>query len=179
MQQDRYCRNCGQELKPEDQFCAGCGRSVHVTAHVPTPEADVSLPPPPQAAQHYQSPRPAQSAPPVQPSQSGVWAQAKRPILWFFGSLLAASAVSAAADPTNYGEPGMNTAEAIGYFTGGLIIEVATRLFVFVPLLLVLGGFFYLFALLSGKRPSFLQALFDWQLMVVVVILIVLSGLLL
>src|SRR5215211_6608185 len=42
---DRYCRNCGQELQPEDRFCGNCGRPVHATAHVPTLEADVSVPP--------------------------------------------------------------------------------------------------------------------------------------
>ena len=48
MQQDRYCRSCGQELQPEDQVCAGCGKPVHATAQVPTPEADVPVPPPQQ-----------------------------------------------------------------------------------------------------------------------------------
>lgn len=48
MQQDRSRRSCGQELMPEDQFCAGCGRPAYATAHVPTSEADVSVPPPPQ-----------------------------------------------------------------------------------------------------------------------------------
>jgi hypothetical protein len=42
---DRYCGTCGRELSPEDQFCRNCGRPVHTTAHVPTPEADVSVPP--------------------------------------------------------------------------------------------------------------------------------------
>jgi hypothetical protein len=45
----RYCRNCGHELGPEDQFCQNCGTSVHQAATVPTPEADVPVPPPPQA----------------------------------------------------------------------------------------------------------------------------------
>src|SRR5688500_9755727 len=49
--EDRYCRNCGQELQPEDQFCGNCGRPVHVTATVPTREADVPIPPPPQQAE--------------------------------------------------------------------------------------------------------------------------------
>ncbi|MBA4117051.1 MAG: zinc ribbon domain-containing protein, partial [Rubrobacter sp.] len=44
----RYCSNCGHELNPEDQFCSNCGRPVHQTASVPTPEADVPVPPPPQ-----------------------------------------------------------------------------------------------------------------------------------
>jgi hypothetical protein len=37
---DRYCRNCGHELRPEDRFCPNCGQPTHETAHVPTPEAD-------------------------------------------------------------------------------------------------------------------------------------------
>jgi hypothetical protein len=44
---DRYCRNCGDELNPDDRFCPSCGRPVHQTAHVPTPEADVPVPPTP------------------------------------------------------------------------------------------------------------------------------------
>jgi hypothetical protein len=44
----RYCGNCGNELDPEDRFCQYCGRPVHQTAQVPTPEADVPVPPPPQ-----------------------------------------------------------------------------------------------------------------------------------
>src|SRR5829696_7968778 len=50
-QPQRYCTNCGQELKPEDQFCTNCGMPVHRAAGVPTPKADrpVSpLPPPTQ-----------------------------------------------------------------------------------------------------------------------------------
>src|SRR5215208_440522 len=44
----RYCGNCGNELDPEDRFCQNCGRPVLQTAQVPTPEADVPVPPPPQ-----------------------------------------------------------------------------------------------------------------------------------
>jgi len=47
---ERYCRNCGHELAEDDRFCPNCGRSVHEVAHVPTPEADVPVPPPRQAA---------------------------------------------------------------------------------------------------------------------------------
>jgi zinc-ribbon domain len=59
---ERYCGNCGQELSPEDRFCPTCGRPVHRTAHVPTPEADAPVPPPPQHAQR--------TAPPPQASFS-------------------------------------------------------------------------------------------------------------
>jgi hypothetical protein len=44
---DRYCRNCGHELAEDDRFCPNCGRPVHETAHVPTPKAEVEVPPPP------------------------------------------------------------------------------------------------------------------------------------
>src|SRR5215217_7434458 len=44
----RYCRNCGHELSPQEQFCPNCGAAVHQAATVPTPEADVPVPPPPQ-----------------------------------------------------------------------------------------------------------------------------------
>src|SRR5215208_7153894 len=43
----RYCTNCGAELREEDRFCRDCGRPVHETARVSTPEADVPVPPPP------------------------------------------------------------------------------------------------------------------------------------
>jgi hypothetical protein len=52
-QPERYCSNCGRELRPEDQFCSNCGMPVHRGARVPTPHADrpvPPLPPPPQEA---------------------------------------------------------------------------------------------------------------------------------
>lgn len=44
----RYCGNCGSELPQDVRFCPSCGRPVHETAQVSTPEADVDVPPPPQ-----------------------------------------------------------------------------------------------------------------------------------
>jgi hypothetical protein len=44
----RYCTNCGTELREDDTFCPNCGRPVHEMAAVSTPEADVPVPPPPQ-----------------------------------------------------------------------------------------------------------------------------------
>jgi hypothetical protein len=50
-QPERYCSNCGHELKPEDQFCSNCGMPVHRAARVPTPEADRPVPPLPPPTQ--------------------------------------------------------------------------------------------------------------------------------
>ena len=44
----RYCRNCRHELAETDRFCPNCGTPVHEAARVPTPEADVDVPSPPQ-----------------------------------------------------------------------------------------------------------------------------------
>jgi hypothetical protein len=52
---ERYCSNCGQELRPEDRYCSNCGKPVHV----PTPEADVPVPPPQQAKRTAPLPHPA------------------------------------------------------------------------------------------------------------------------
>ena len=42
---ERYCSNCGHELSLEDRLCSNCGRPVHLTTRVPTPEADMPVPP--------------------------------------------------------------------------------------------------------------------------------------
>jgi hypothetical protein len=61
----RYCGNCGHELSEDARFCPECGQPVHETAHIPTPEADVQLPPPPgQSSASYNPPR--TEAPPQQ-----------------------------------------------------------------------------------------------------------------
>lgn len=60
---NRHCGNCGQELSPGNQFCPNCGQPVHETAQVPTPEADVNVPPPP-AGQQAQAGAGQPGAPP-------------------------------------------------------------------------------------------------------------------
>jgi hypothetical protein len=63
----RYCGNCGNELDPEDRFCQVCGRPVHQTAQVPTPEADVPVPPPPQQEEAGEQPLEQAEAQPREP----------------------------------------------------------------------------------------------------------------
>jgi hypothetical protein len=48
---DRFCGNCGNELRPQDKFCPGCGKPVHETAVVPTTEADIPVPPLPRQSE--------------------------------------------------------------------------------------------------------------------------------
>lgn len=48
---DRFCRNCGNELRQEDRFCPNCGQPGHETAQIPTPEAEIPVPPLNNAAQ--------------------------------------------------------------------------------------------------------------------------------
>jgi hypothetical protein len=58
-QPERYCTNCGHQLKLEDQFCTDCGMPVHRGARVPTPKADrpaSPLPPPTQEVGRRSSP---------------------------------------------------------------------------------------------------------------------------
>ena len=167
----RYCGNCGHELKPEDQFCTGCGNSVHATTRVSTPEADVPVPPLPQ--QGAGSPQPSgstQPAPP-QPQQRpvGLWQRFKRPILWFLGSVVVAGLLGASMAPR------------ILYFGSGFTIyafdQMLIRLILFAPLWLFLGGVFFLSARPLGKKPSLLQVIFNRQLTIVMVVLVLLSGL--
>jgi uncharacterized membrane protein len=67
--ENRYCRNCGHELGIEDRFCPNCGQPAHEAAHVPTPDADVGVPPPSgpsavgSASQQAETP----------PQQQGTW----------------------------------------------------------------------------------------------------------
>jgi zinc-ribbon domain len=63
----RYCTNCGAELREDDSFCGKCGRPVHETAQVPTPEADVPVPPPPQQEEAGEQPLEQAEAQPQEP----------------------------------------------------------------------------------------------------------------
>ncbi len=121
MQQDRYCRSCGQELKPEDQFCAGCGRPVHTTAHVPTPEADVPFPPPQQAevgpqSQQQQYPHDAQAH-----------SKARGSGLAMLGVFLVLLIVESMQNGTAMTNPGKDFAFRLGY---GMPSSIADTLFV-------------------------------------------------
>jgi hypothetical protein len=63
----RYCTNCDAELREDDRFCPNCGRPVHETAAVSTPEADVPVPPPPQQEEAGAQPLEQAEAQPREP----------------------------------------------------------------------------------------------------------------
>jgi hypothetical protein len=44
---NRYCSHCGYGLREDSRFCTNCGKPTQEAAYVPTPEADVPIPPPP------------------------------------------------------------------------------------------------------------------------------------
>jgi hypothetical protein len=66
----RYCTNCGAELRDDDSFCGKCGRQTHQTAAVATPEADVSVPTLSQEESSGQIARPARMAGKVSEAES-------------------------------------------------------------------------------------------------------------
>ena len=181
MQQDRYCRRCGQELQPEDRFCAGCGRPVHATAQVPTPEADLSVPPlPPQQAEAIAQPSRTTeqaAAPSPQPQQRlpWIWSQYKWRIFLFLGCVIFVSVLDAAADPASAEG---SLAESVGFVIGFASASSLSYLLIFIPIWLALGGLVYLVARLLGRKPRFFQVVFSWWVTVAVVTPILLFGLL-
>ena len=76
----RYCSVCHHQLKPEDYLsCPKCGTPLILAARVPTPEADRSVPVPPQPDAGSPG-APAQEQPvQEQPAQRGWWR--RHPIL--------------------------------------------------------------------------------------------------
>ena len=93
---DRFCGNCGQELRPDARFCGNCGKATHEVAHVPTPEADVPVPPLP----------PQQGASPAGGRVSGTKSTRNAFIALGVVGLLIVGVLVLAAIPTGGGETG-------------------------------------------------------------------------
>ena len=168
MQQDRYCRNCGQELQPEDSFCANCGRPVHVTATVPTPEADVSVPPPPiQQAEDRAVPPPA----PQVSSGEGQVRSAPRGPMWGMLAVFLVIGVGQIVKELSTAPAGK---ELVYQIVSGITFAIASMLLA-VVLLLLIGGIYYVTARKRGV--TFREALFNWP-MVMVASFVAVSGLL-
>src|SRR5215203_7118782 len=105
----RYCGNCGNELEPEDRFCQNCGKPVHQAARVPTPEADVPLPPPPQTIQGVSDPANTQ--------KSWLWKW------WPFAAVVFVFILLAASVGGNSGGSGSGSVGGNGGGGGGKLAE--------------------------------------------------------
>jgi hypothetical protein len=165
MQQDRYCRNCGQELQPEDQFCAGCGRPVQANARVPTPEADVPIPPPPQQAEDRSVPS---QAPQAQSSEEEVRSTNRGPTR----AMLVVFLVLGIGE-TVQEMPTAPAGKGIGYqIINGLAIGIVS-LVIPATLILLLGGVYYV----TGRKQgvTLREAIFNWPLVIVTSIVAFLS----
>lgn len=93
--QDRYCGNCGEELRADEQFCRGCGGSVPKTARASTPQASESAPSSPSL--HVEAPTPPEERNEdtvrkrwwqTQPVRIVVALMVLAPVLMFFGLLV-------------------------------------------------------------------------------------------
>jgi hypothetical protein len=155
MQQDRYCRSCGQELRAEDQFCANCGRPVHATAHVPTPEADVPIPPPPQQAEDRSVPS---QAPHTRSSEDQVQTAPRGP-LWAMLAVFLVLGIGA----TIQGIPASSTMDLVSRISVGIGGAIGATLGCAI-IILLFGGVYYV----TGRKDgvTFREAVFNWPLVI-------------
>jgi hypothetical protein len=155
MEKDRYCRNCGHELQTEDRFCANCGRPVHDTAHVPTPEADVPVPPPIPPAQ-ASDPQP-QEQPPGE----------ERDATWWAMQLMVVVFLVLGIGETVQGMPATSS-KSVGFQVGVGMAPAIVAVLVVAALILLLGGVYYA----TGRKQgvTFREAVFNWPLVIVAAI---------
>ena len=155
MAEDRYCRNCGQGLQPEDRFCGNCGRPVHDTAHVPTPEADVPVPPPIPPAQ-ASDPQP-QEQPPGE----------ERDATWWAMQLMVVVFLVLGIGETVQGMPATSS-KSVGFQVGVGMAPAIVAVLVVAALILLLGGVYYA----TGRKQgvTFREAVFNWPLVIVAAI---------
>jgi hypothetical protein len=165
VQQDRYCRNCGQELQPEDQFCAGCGRPVQANARVPTPEADVPIPPPPQQAEDRPDPP---QAPQAQSSEEVVQSTNRGP-MW---GMLAVFLVMGIGAPVRQIPARAASMDIGSLISTGLVLGIVS-LVIPATVVLLFGGVYYVTARKDGV--TFREAIFNWPLVIVTSIVAFLS----
>jgi hypothetical protein len=165
MQQDRYCRSCGQELRAEDQFCANCGRPVHATAHLPTPEADVPIPPPPQQAED----RPVPSRAPQAQSSEELVRSTNRGPMW---GMLAVFLVMGIGAPVRAIPTWAASMDIGSLISTGLVLGIVSPV-IPATFVLLFGGLYYLTARKDGV--TFREAIFNWPLVILAGIVAFLS----
>jgi hypothetical protein len=164
MAEDRYCRNCGQGLQPKDQFCGNCGRPVHVAAHVPTPEADIPVPPPPQQAE--ESPQAPQASSGEGRVQTAPWGPVLGMLVVFLALGIGALVQGMPAAPA-----GKDLAYQLGYQLGAGIGSALAATLAEGAIILVLGVVYYA----TGRKRSITlrEAIFNWPMVVLAAVLII------
>ena len=155
MAEDRYCRNCGQELQPEDQFCRNCGRPVHATAHVPAPEADVPVPPPPQAEDRSAPPQ----APQARPGAGRVQTAPRGPVWGMLAVFLVQWVVVTVQE-----RPAAPAGKDLGYQIGAGAGSALGATLATAVIILGLGGVYYATGRKRGVTSR--EAVFNWPLVI-------------
>lgn len=140
---DRYCSNCGEQLKPEDRFCAGCGRPVHETARVTTPRANGRVP-------HAQAP--------VRPRRHGGVQDSTGGPRW---GMLGAFLVLVTGETAQRMPPAASGGTFVSRFGAGAALPLVLALLL-VALVLLLGGVYYVTARKGGV--TFREAVFNWPM---------------
>jgi hypothetical protein len=159
MQQDRHCRNCGQALQTEDRFCANCGRPVHATATVPTPEADVSVPPPEQAEDRSV---PSQ-APHTRPGAGRVHTAPRGPV-WGMLAVFLVEGVVVTVQEIPAAPAGKDLGDQIGDQIGTGLGWAISALIVTAAIILVAGTIYY--AISRKRGVTFREAVFNWPMVI-------------
>src|SRR5215210_7387269 len=151
----RYCTNCGAELREDDSFCGKCGRPLHEVATVSTPEADVLDPPPPQQAEDRSVPRQApQARPGAGRVQSAPWGP-----VWGILAVFLVQWVGV----TIQGIPATSTKD-LGFRIGvGMGGAIAASL-VTATILLVVGAIYY--ATVRKRVVAFREAVINWPMVI-------------
>jgi hypothetical protein len=160
----RYCTNCGAELREDDSYCSKCGGPLHKVATVSTPEADVLVPPPPQQAED-------RSVPPQDPQASSGDEQvrsATRGPMWTMLAVFLVLGIVEIVQEIVQGFPAVLEAKDIGFQIGvqigtgiGRTINAALATAV---IILVVGAIYY--ATARKRGVTFREAVFNWPMVI-------------
>ena len=160
----RYCTNCGAELREDDSFCGNCGRPLHEVATISTPEADVLVPPPPQQAEDRSVPP---QAPQARPGAGRVQSATRGP-MWTMLAVFLVLGIVEIVQEIVQGFPAVLEANDIGFRIGfqigtgvGRTINAALAI---TAILLVVGAIYY--ATARKRGVTFREAVFNWPMVI-------------
>ena len=156
----RYCTNCGAELREDDSFCGKCGRPLHEVVTVSTPEADVLVSPPPQQAED-------RSVPPQAPQASsgeGRVRSATRGPMWTMLAVFLGLGIVEIVQEIVQGIPAVLEAKDIGFRIGTGIGRTINATLATAAIILVVGAIYY--ATARKRGVTFRDAVFNWPMVI-------------